>query len=120
MYTPVEPATGDGDVTTCSRVLQTSSITTRTSSTLSFSTPIINVVLPDLKKQGLERLKALTKFENEANLSDEVKLFYHKTRGYILQGYLTSQHFLTNVKQYHLIPGPIFKGCVPVVTKNAV
>jgi hypothetical protein len=52
--------------------------------------------------------------DGKETLPDEVSYFYNKTRGYIVQAYLTSQHFLTNVKKYELVPGPDFKGCVPV------
>jgi hypothetical protein len=46
------------------------------------------------------------------SLSDEVKMFFTTTRGYILQGYTQSEYFLRNVKQYKLVPGPVFLGCV--------
>lgn len=64
------------------------------------------------------RLEILEKLEKNLKASSvETKVFYELTRGYILQGYLTSQHFLTKVKKYELVPGPDFKPCAPV-TKN--
>jgi hypothetical protein len=45
------------------------------------------------------------------SLSDEVKMFFSTTQGYIIQGYTQSEYFLTNVKQYKLVPGPVFLGC---------
>ena len=33
------------------------------------------------------------------SLSDEVKLFFSTTRGYIIQGYTQSEYFLKNVKK---------------------
>ena len=47
-------------------------------------------------------------------LPDEVKVFFNTTRRYIIEGYTASQYFMTDVKPYQLIPGPNFKGCVPV------
>lgn len=61
------------------------------------------------------RLDILTAFEAKLDSVDEdVKVFYAKTRGYIIQGYTSSQHFLTEVKPYQLVPGPNYKGCAPV------
>jgi hypothetical protein len=52
--------------------------------------------------------------ERQGELSEEIKMFYGKTRSYIVQGYLSSKHFLTDVKPYQLVPGPDYKGCIPV------
>lgn len=61
-----------------------------------------------------ERLNMLAHVEqHQDELPEETKAFYNRTRAYILQGYLSSQHFLTDVKPYQLIPGH-FYGCVPV------
>ena len=62
-----------------------------------------------------ERLEMLTVFEAQLNeSSEETKFFYRRTRGYILQGYTSSQHFLTDINPYKLIPGPNYNGCAPV------
>lgn len=61
------------------------------------------------RAQILERLQA-----QQESAPDAVAFFYKHTRRYILQGYTESQHFLTTVKPYQLVPGPDFKGCVPV------
>lgn len=61
------------------------------------------------------RLEMLTTLEEHRDeLSEDTKFFYNKTRSYIVQGYLSSQHFLTDVKPYQLVPGPVFEGCKPV------
>jgi hypothetical protein len=68
-----------------------------------------------LKAAKEERTAILNKLQGENdNLSEDVKYFHKVTRGYIIQGYLQSQHFLTNVKPYQLIPGPHFSGCAKV------
>ena len=70
---------------------------------------------------GEERLAMLSAFEERRdNNSEEAKLFYDKTRGYIIQGYVSSQHFLTDIKPYQLVPGPNYNGCAPVETKQSL
>jgi hypothetical protein len=67
------------------------------------------------KSNPEERLATLTNLEKQLDgLSDEVKTFYGTSKGYIMEGYLSSEYFLTEVKPYKLVPGPDFKGCVPV------
>ena len=62
-----------------------------------------------------DRTSILNKLHGEKDsLSEDVKFFYKATRGYIIQGYVQSQHFLTNVKPYQLIPGPHFSGCAKI------
>ena len=62
-----------------------------------------------------ERLEILTAFEAELDSTDDdTKTFYLRTRNYIIQGYTSSQHFLTEVKPYQLVPGPHYNGCAPV------
>jgi hypothetical protein len=34
-------------------------------------------------------------------------------KGYTLRGYATSEYYLTNIRDYKILPGK-FKGCVPV------
>lgn len=68
------------------------------------------------RASGEERLQILSAFEKKLDTADEnIKTFYSKTRGYIIQGYTSSQHFLTEVKPYQLVPGPNYNGCVPVM-----
>ena len=62
-----------------------------------------------------EKVEILTLFEEkQEEVPEETRFFYQRTRGLILQGYQTSQHFLTDVKPYQLVPGPDYRGCVPV------
>ena len=66
-----------------------------------------------------ERLEMLTALEARRDeLEEETKTFYNRTRSYIVQGYLSSKHFLTEVKPYQLVPGPDYKGCIPVDSKT--
>lgn len=62
-----------------------------------------------------ERLQILKDIERGIDeLDEEAQTFYKTSKRYIMQGYLSSSYFLTEVKPYELVPGPDFKGCVPV------
>jgi hypothetical protein len=64
-----------------------------------------------MKASPSERESLLIDLEKgKDSLSDEVKMFFSTTRGYIIQGYTQSEYFLTNVKKYKINPGP-FLGC---------
>lgn len=68
-----------------------------------------------------ERLDILTAFEGKLDsVDDDTKTFYAKTRSYIIQGYTSSQHFLTKVKPYQLVPGPNYNGCAPVTSEQKI
>ncbi|HOX82883.1 MAG TPA: gluconate 2-dehydrogenase subunit 3 family protein [Chryseolinea sp.] len=43
----------------------------------------------------------------------EVNFFFKTMKGYTLRGYTTSEYYLTNIRDYKILPGK-FKGCVPV------
>ena len=58
------------------------------------------------RKALMEKLE-----EGKIELSDAVRTFYGMSKRYIIQGYLSSKHFLTNVKPYQHVPGPAFLGC---------
>ena len=66
-----------------------------------------------------ERLDMLTTLEaRREELTEETKTFYNTTRSYILQGYTASEHFLTDIKPYQLVPGPHYKGCIKVESQT--
>ena len=46
--------------------------------------------------------------------SEPLKTFYKTATNYIIQGYTNSSYFMTEVKPYKLVPGPVYKGCVPL------
>ncbi len=59
-----------------------------------------------------EQLQILTAFEGKLeSAGEETRMFYETTRNYIIQGYTSSQYFLTEVKPYQLVPGPAYDGC---------
>jgi Gluconate 2-dehydrogenase subunit 3 len=62
-----------------------------------------------------KRFEALTAFEKDIDSKDEaLKYFYSTARGYTIYGFTTSQYFLSEVRNFKLVPGPVFHGCVPV------
>lgn len=66
-----------------------------------------------------ERLQMLTTLESRREeLTEETRVFYNTTRRYVVQGYTSSQHFLTNIKPYQLVPGPGYKGCIKADSKT--
>jgi hypothetical protein len=68
-----------------------------------------------VKGTAAERAAAMAKtHEGKDSLPEDVKVFYRISRNYIIQGYASSQHFLTEVKPYKHVPGPIFRGCAPL------
>jgi hypothetical protein len=48
---------------------------------------------------------------------DDVAAFVKSTKRLALQGYMTSQYYLTKVQPYKLVPGK-FEGCIPVASLN--
>lgn len=68
-----------------------------------------------LKASKEERTGILNKLQKERDiLSEDVKSFYETSRMYIIRGYVQSQHFLTNVKPYKLVPGAHYSGCAQI------
>jgi hypothetical protein len=66
-----------------------------------------------LKATTDEKLETLSNLEKDKDsLAEPLKTFYSTARHYIIQGFTSSQYFLTEVKPYKLVPGPIYKGCI--------
>jgi hypothetical protein len=62
-----------------------------------------------------ERLAILKETEEKlSSLDENVQVFYSRTRRYIIQGYTASEHFMTKIKPYELVPGPNYEGCVSI------
>lgn len=60
-----------------------------------------------------QREELLTTIQNKKDVSEDVSAFYSTMKKLTVQGYITSQHYLTKVRAYKLIPGK-FIGCLPV------
>lgn len=67
-----------------------------------------------------QRLEAFAEVESSReSLPEDIKTFYFRTKGYVVQGYTTSRHFMAEVQKFKLVPGPVYKGCVPF-NSNAI
>ena len=64
---------------------------------------------------NIQREAVLTQMETSPDQS--WSLFYKLIKELSLQGYLTSEYYLTNHTNYKMIPGH-FYGCVPVTTSQ--
>ncbi len=61
----------------------------------------------------------LTSIENKKELAPEMIAFYKTTKQYTLQAFTSSQQYMVGIRKYKMVPGPIFKGCVPLKNKIA-
>lgn len=67
-----------------------------------------------------EQKKAwLTAIENKKDIPDEVVQFYQTTKQHTLQAFTSSKQYMVDVRKYNMVPGPGFKGCVPLKNKVA-
>lgn len=60
-----------------------------------------------------QRTALLNTLEAGKDIPEAVSKFYKKVKGLTIQGYLGSQHYLTKVQVYELVPGR-YRGCVPL------
>lgn len=65
----------------------------------------------------LQRDELLRDIESKKDVSEDVASFYSTMKRLTIQGFLSSQYFLTKVQVYELVPGR-FHGCVPVSKSN--
>ena len=61
----------------------------------------------------------LTSIENKKDLPPDVTTFYKTTKQHTLQAFTSSQQYMVDIRKYKMVPGPIFKGCVPLKNKVA-
>ena len=59
----------------------------------------------------------LTAIENKKDIPDEVVQFYQTTKQHTLQAFTSSKQYMVDVRKYNMVPGPGFKGCVPLKNK---
>lgn len=61
----------------------------------------------------------LTAIENKTGLPDNVVKFYQISKNHILQAFTGSKQYMVDVRHYKMVPGPDFKGCIPLKNKMA-
>ena len=56
----------------------------------------------------------LADIENKKDIPADVVKFYGTVKRYTVQSFTSSKEYMTDVRKYKMVPGPNFKGCVPV------
>ena len=66
-----------------------------------------------------QKTEWLTSVENKKDMPDEVTQFYQISKRHILQAFTTSKQYMVDVRHYKMVPGPDYKGCIPLKNKVA-
>lgn len=61
-----------------------------------------------------QRTEWLKQVENKQAVSPKAVDFYNITKRYTVQSFISSKEYMTGVRHYKMVPGPVYKGCVPV------
>jgi len=64
-----------------------------------------------------QKLSLLGELESKKNEGEAVNYFYNTTRSLTLQHYMTSKHYLVNIRHWEMAPGR-WNGCFPVEQKS--
>lgn len=51
--------------------------------------------------------------EKKQDIPEDALRFYETTKRYTLQSFTSSKEYMTDIRNYKMVPGPNFKGCVP-------
>lgn len=60
-----------------------------------------------------EKAALLNAVEKKEGIGEDIYFFYSATKALTIQGYTTSEYYLTKINEYQLVPG-YFNGCAPV------
>lgn len=61
-----------------------------------------------------QRNDLLKQTEASKDENDKAVKFYKTTKRYTVQSFTSSRDYMINVRKYNMVPGPNYKGCVPV------
>lgn len=61
-----------------------------------------------------QRSSLLADIESKKDIPEDVLKFYGTVKRYTVQSFTSSKEYLTGIRKYKMVPGPGFKGCVPV------
>jgi hypothetical protein len=61
-----------------------------------------------------QRDQLVSDIEQKKNIPETVAGFYGTVKAHTLQCFTTSREYMTEIRKYKLVPGPVYKGCVPV------
>lgn len=66
------------------------------------------------KATARQKKELLQLLEMKKEIPEEILAFYGLVKGRSVQSLRSSQSFMTKILQYQMVPGPDFKGCVPL------
>lgn len=61
-----------------------------------------------------QRQEWLTQVETKDNISDTALKFYETTKRYTVQSFVSSKEYMTQIRDYKMVPGFNYKGCVAI------
>ena len=61
-----------------------------------------------------QKTELLSDIENKKDIPENALQFYATVKRYTLQSFTSSRDYMVKIKKYNMVPGPNFKGCVPV------
>jgi len=59
-----------------------------------------------------QKKELLTDIENKKDIPEDALKFYGTVKRYTLQSFASSKEYMTDIRKYKMVPGPVFKGCV--------
>jgi len=61
-----------------------------------------------------QRIELLQLVEKKQDIPEDALKFYGTVKHYTVQSFTSSKEYMTDIRKYKMVPGPDFKGCVPV------
>lgn len=61
-----------------------------------------------------QKHELLAEIENKKGIPEDALKFYGTVKRYTLQSFTSSKEYMTDIRKYKMVPGPVYKGCVPV------
>lgn len=68
-----------------------------------------------IKLTARQKKEWLQQVEKKTGVPAEALAFYQMTKRYTVQSFTSSKEYMTTIRDYKMIPGNIYKGCVPLV-----
>jgi hypothetical protein len=67
-----------------------------------------------VKCSAQQRNELLQSVEKKQDIPEDALKFYGTVKRYTVQSFTSSKDYMTGIRKYKMVPGPNFKGCVPV------
>ena len=59
-----------------------------------------------------QKLELLTAIENKKDIPEDALKFYGTVKRFTVQSFTSSKEYMIDIRNYKMVPGPVFKGCV--------